>query len=1457
MVTPAPDAADASVEGASGAPTASDRAHRVADAVAGWQRALADVGGRNSLLWYQDLPLGSLDLTTAHPGGVSKLLAGRPTTIADLVREPAALVEARARARAISLACETVLEQRGLPIGFLALGMATWSTPGPRHPQAPVMLRPVTLRPTGPSALDFELDLGLEVEVNPVLAHYLRLEAHVVVDEAALAARAEGGHGFDPYPVYVELSRICADVPEFSVTPRLIISTFPHSKLDMVADLAAQQDVLPDHDVVAALAGDAEARAHLRRITPNPPVDPDRDPASERLVLDADSGQGDVVDAVRRGANLAVEAPPGTGVTQTVANLVAALVADGRSVLLVSPDRRDLTQTVDRLGQVGLADLVLDATWAGVSRRATLQQVVDTFEAVVERDRPPGAAGMPGTAARGGPALAGTGAAGGRARLTDYRDRLRDHVAALHEVRDPWGVSVHEAQWAIAELGARRPSPASQVRLRGDALIALPRTRLGELAHDLTAAAEAGAWSTDDAPDPWYAAHVVTEEDAEHAHEVVTRLSGGGLDAAASTLDGILGESSLPSARTALDWERALLTMAGVRETLEVFRPEIFDNPLDEHVAATASGDARRQGGVELGAWARSRVRGQAKRLLRPGRPPADLHAELVAARRHRQAWHELVGAGGRPEISPRLDEAERAFGAFRADLDWLASRLPPTAAPTPAAASTPTRTLTSSATSTRTPASTPAGGGGELLSLPLKDLAARLDGLAGRLDRLAVLPAVTPLIDDLRAGGLADVVDDFAHRRVSSAEVSPELELIWWVSLVQHVTQSDPRYGHHDGAQLRRAALDYDTADRAQLTRTATIIRDTVARRVRAAVAAHRDAAAALLAGVDGPGRPRRIRDLLAESPDLLLAARPCWAMSPLAVAAVVPVGRVFDVVVIDGAGRLSPAEAVSAISRGRQVVAFGDPGGPPPAPFSTAVVPVASRNGPTGSTRSAGSGGSGTPDTSGTPEIPVTPVLPVIPDTSGTRDTSVPDPGPARSVFDLLAEVLPVRRLSWHYAPRDERLLAQADSAAYGSRWVTFPGIEVASPVRVERVEGSALVAAGSETAIETTEAEVRRVVELVLEHASTRPAESLGVIAVTRAHAARIREVLDDVLRQAADEVAAFFDPRAAEPFSVRSIDVVRSARWDAVILAVGYGTTPHGRVLHRFPDLELPGADRWLRSATTRSRQRLTVVTSLGADHLDPQRLRTPGPSALRALLLGVDGPTAGEDAGRRARDPLMADLADRLRREGLDVSEDVGTSRHTLDLVVHDPRVPGRRLVAVEGDGAGYAAMRGTRERDRLWAQHLESLGWRYVRIWSTDLYRDPASEVARVVAATRASSSDPSDPSESDGSEDNGGHGREEHVTGAPRADATADPAPDEGRSSGDGGRGKGEAADAPTTRRRRRAFRRSTAGEAAPETERTVDDTDAGWGDGSPEDTEGTHDRWLAEQRPPHWGRD
>jgi hypothetical protein len=1339
-----------------------ERSEAVAAALTGWRRQLTALGGPNTLLWYVEQTSGALELTTAHPGGLSMLLAGRPTRLSDLVRERAAFGEARARAAEIRARAVSLRATRGVETSFLAAGMATWEHPGaPTPPHAPALLRACALRPTDSVASDFDVVLSDEVEVNPVLEQYLRTAAGIELDTASLAEMSTLTSGFDPYPVYAALARQCEGVPGFTVAPRMLVGSFPHGKLAMVGDLGdlaepASVARLAQHPVVSALASavsspsgdDSAADGHgagRAPVEPEADLDPDPDPAAERLVLDADAGQSAVVDAVLRGEDVVVQAPPGTGATQTVANVVAALAGQRNSVLLVAEQRSEIDDVRHRLETVGLGSLVADVGGSLFDHRGTLAEVVALLETPGVDESWADRLSVEGSRLEG--------------RLRTHRDALRDHVAALHEVRVPWGVSVHEAQCAISELGSRTPAPASRVRIRGAALARLSRERLHELADELAGAVAIGAWAAGDAGDPWYGARITSEEEVARASSILTRLADGGFEGRAATLDEILVESSLPPARTAQDWGTALTTMTGVRETLEVFRPEIFDVPLDEHVAATGTREYQRAHGMELGWWARSRVRRLATRLLRPGRPPEDLHAELVRAQTQRTAWYALVGAGGRPEISPRLDEAQDAYDEIDADLTWLGERLAPTAA------------------------------GGNLHTTPLAELPTRLAALAARPERLAVLPAVVPVVDDLRAAGMGEVLDDFAGRGVEPDEVAAELEHIWWVSIARHVTDTDPRYGQHDGTGLRAAAEGYADADREHLTETARRTRVEAAAWHRSVGDGNRAAAAMLRAEADRTGRPMSLRGAFEPSSPLLLGAAPCWAMSPLVVGEALPPGAWFDVVVVMGAGSLATAAAVSALSRARQVVAVGDAG----------------TSWPTGFTTGPGAGAE--------------------------------DGAPARSLLEELAETLPVHRLRWVHAYRDPRLLRVA-GGGYAGALVGPPSPVLDAMVALVLVDGRAAVEPGDDTTIDSTDVEVDRVVDLVLDHARHRRDESLGVIAVTERHAERIRWAVAaaaGALDAAAEaDVLAYLDAEAARPVAVVSLGAASGLARDAVVLSVGYGKTPHGRVLHRFPALSAPDAPRQLRATLTAARRRLTVLSSIGPDDLDESRLRDGG-VALRDLLRSARGralETVEEDPVV-APDPLMTELAARLRREGLVVAERVGTGPHRVDLALTVPAHPDRWLLAVDGDGPEYATWRGTRERDRLWPQELERRGWRHLRVWSTDLYRDPARDVARIVSMVReearaAGVSAPA-PVESTGSDAEGSA-----ESTPPEPDSSAGP----------------EAQAEGSSRRPRRAVRRGTS-EGADAAGQTTDDTDVGWGERR---DEGAHDQWLRSQRPPHW---
>ncbi|HEY5248643.1 MAG TPA: AAA domain-containing protein [Dermatophilaceae bacterium] len=1322
------------------------RADRVAAAVRTWQRHLVDLGGRNTLLWYRDLPSGTLDLTTAHPGGMAMLLAGRPTRLSDLVREPTALEEARRRVRTIRGKTLELHEERGISAGYIAVGMATWRVAGARRsPCAPVLLRSCVLRPTGAAQQDFDIDLGEDVELNPVLEHYLRSEQGIEIDPEVLEEMATFTKGFDPLPVYAALTRICHRIPAFQIAPRLVLGTFSYAKLPMVADLAAQLGTLADHDVVAALAGDPGALEAVRDTVPDFPFD--SDPARERMVLDADSSQKAVVDAVRWGANLVIQGPPGTGKSQTITNLIACLASQGKRTLFVAEKRAAIDAVLGRLERLGLGDLVLDVHDGMNNRRRLAQDLGRT----IDRAR---AAQDPDTA-------------GIERTLAERRTRLMNHCSALHDKREPWGVSAFDAQVALAQLWARRTPPISRVRLHGDVLADISRERVTELSQSLTEAASLGAWTEGDtSDDPWYGARVTSPGEAAQALEIVDRLGGKGMDAVQERLGTAMREAGLPEAKTPADWGRALALVEQVRQTLEVFRIDVFDLTLTDMVGATADKEYREVHGLRMGVWSRMRLRRQARGLLRPGAPPQSLHSALKVAQEQRARWVELVGSGGRPGVPGEIDEAQDTYDTLAGDLVWLGARLAPTAA------------------------------GGDLLETSCVELHDRLAALARRRDRLAVLPRVVSLIDELRGSGMGPLVDDLAGRGVSPIDVGPEMDFVWWTSLLDEVSVRDSAYGAHDGEFLRRVGSEYIEADHAHLAGTVDRVRAAVGRRLREVLEEHPEQEALVRVEAAKTRRHRPMRDLLPRASETLTAIKPCWAMSPLVVASILPAGRWFDVVIFDESSQIPPAQAVSAISRATQVVVAGDERQLPPTSFSTAAV-----------------------DEDG------------IVDTGARSDDALTEG--SESILDVLSAVLPVRRLTWHYRSLDERLIAFANTQMYDGTLVTFPGTGEETVVGLEVVDGSAPVQPGQEP-IESTQAEVDRVVDLVLLHARTRPGESLGVIALGIKHATRIGDALRLALAAGAG-VGDFFDEDRAERFFVKNLERVQGDERDAIIVSIGYGKTPHGRVLHRFGPLNLEGGERRLNVAITRARRRMTVVSSFTAADLDPARLKARGALMLRDFLLyaaqggaepvsqaqqadgqGAPGGVARDAPAKAYLDPLVADLAFRLRSEGLVVHTGYGTSAQRLDLAVEDPQQHGRVLVAVESDGLRYAAMSSTRDRDRLRVEQLRRLGWEHVRVWSTDLFRDPARDVARVIAAVRAASAArPAGPRPAD----------------AHRADVT--PA--------DAGTPDVKPADI-----------RPRAAEKCSKPEQTRDDTDAGWGERSQEDA---HDQWLRDQRPPHWG--
>ena len=98
----------------------------------------------------------------------------------------------------------------------------------------------------------------------------------------------------------------------------------------------------------------------------------------------------------------------------------------------------------------------------------------------------------------------------------------------------------------------------------------------------------------------------------------------------------------------------------------------------------------------------------------------------------------------------------------------------------------------------------------------------------------------------------------------------------------------------------------------------------------------------------------------------------------------------------------------------------------------------------------------------------------------------------------------------------------------------------------------------------------------------------------------------------------------------------------------------------------------------------------------------------------------------------------ADVVARLAECGITVIPQFGVGGYRVDFAAAHRDDPARMILAVEADGASYRDSGSVRDRDRLRKEHLERLGWRVHRLWSTSWFQDPEAELARLREAYQA-----------------------------------------------------------------------------------------------------------------------
>ena len=440
-------------------------------------------------------------------------------------------------------------------------------------------------------------------------------------------------------------------------------------------------------------------------------------------------------------------------------------------------------------------------------------------------------------------------------------------------------------------------------------------------------------------------------------------------------------------------------------------------------------------------------------------------------------------------------------------------------------------------------------------------------------------------------------------------------------------------------------------------------------------------------------------LRRLFAETPNVLMSLKPCFLMSPLSVSEFLAAKNyMFDLVIFDEASQVHTENAIGAIMRAKQAIIVGDTKQLPPTNFFATL--IANNN---------------------------------------LDDGNIDD---FESILDEAATVLPEITLRWHYRSRHEDLIAFSNIKIYKGSLITFPStIEKSKDNGVEYiyVENGVYDRSGKRN----NENEAKRVAELIFEHFRKYPKRSLGVVTFNESQ----QDTIDSYIRKMRlknPQYERFFQEDVDEAFFIKNLENVQGDERDTIILSIGFAKDSSGVMSMNFGPLNQSGGYRRLNVAITRAKYNLKLVGSINASDIDIERTNSEGVHLLRSYIefaqRGIEairGEITYNPSTINCESPFEEAVYNFLSSEGYRVETQVGCSGYRIDMAVKHPYKNGEFILGIECDGATYHSSRTARERDRLRQSVLESMGWKFYRIWSTDWIKDTSTEKEKLLQAIK------------------------------------------------------------------------------------------------------------------------
>ena len=1242
------------------------------------------------------------------------------------------------------------IEETGANLLHVAIGMLRWfETPSSQVPRfAPLLLLPVTLhRRSAGSGYRYDVSLSDEpLRPNVTLLEKLRVEFGI--QTGGLAELPEDESGVD-LPLMLRRFREAIRETRWEVEEAAYIGLFSFNKFLMWRDLQENMDKLRRSRLVNHLV-DREHGAFDPNPLPQPDgLDDELAPGELLCTRDADSSQLAAIRAAADGRSFVLEGPPGTGKSQTIANIIADSLARQKRVLFVAEKMAALSVVRKRLEEDGLGPFCLELHSAKASKKEVLLQLEAALRA------PP--AKRPADWEQLCSELGAT------------RQQLNAYVREMHRLRAS-GQSIYQVLGRLVLLGdgPRATTPEGTGVGTTAQQLAVWREHVRELVENSEPVDPPGKhalrgigrteWNFNL---PGEAKDVLAKTSA--ALGELKQATAGFLRAIGAELGAALSASGVRALAYVANMlptcpciDARLLSGAGAPALLkelarliehgrkrDEMRSALLLRYREEFLTLDHIAHLDRVTRAMKHPWIIRIFSGaSARRKLRPycngAVPPlVTLQADLEKARYTKQLSQNLKEAPAAEAVGAVWHGGEAEWGQLAAMVAWSEQfhRAAEVLRREPGGPVLAERLVALAGSGEEIDAAKPSAAvlvkawkvwsgawdaAAELLAADAAEAFATAQGdrekaepwLARVEETLTRWTSALPMLNDWCAwrtardraagGGLGDLVTRFESGDLDRSELADAFERGFgdaWFTAVANDVPAIRQFNAPAHAQTiaRFRRIDSELFSRARQT-------------VAANLAARMPSVSAQASGQSEMGILKRelekkrrhlpTRRLIEAMPTLLPRLKPCFLMSPLSVAQYLdPKLPPFDLVVFDEASQIPVWDSIGAIARGAEVIVVGDSKQLPPTTFFDTV------------------------DTEEEAEA---------------EDLAVED---MESILkECNASEIPPMHLMWHYRSRHESLIAFSNHHYYENRLHTFPSPQQRSAelgVSFRHV-GDGIYDRGNSR---TNRREAELVVEEVLRLLTTDgKLDSIGIVTFNQAQQSLIEDLLDAKRRQL-PQIERFFTTEVDEPVFVKNLENVQGDERDTVIFSVGYGPDASGRPSMNFGPINQDGGERRLNVAITRARRRLMVFSSLRSDQIDLRRTRALGVRHLKAFLDYAErGPQAlaeafGPSLARDFEAGFEQAVCKALRARGLEMDTQVGCAGYRVDLAVRDPEEPGRYLLGIECDGAAYNSAKTARDRDRLRHSVLEGLGWRLEHIWSTEWRINPQACVRRVLEA--------------------------------------------------------------------------------------------------------------------------